>query len=125
MMAGVQMEGSADSGYGVRIAGFHCPVMEFGKRLEALKISLGSIQDIEQIEINGHIMLLAMNRESALIPSLKEVASFRREPHKFFQDLPKFLLSTKAQFIDRMVLSGSLGSISLTLIYRPVKDISA
>lgn len=125
MMAGVILEGIAQSGYGVTIGGFHCMSIEFGERFEELKKKMISPTDVVQWESEGHIMLLAMCRESYNIPGRREITVLRREPHRFFQDLPKFLSSSKAQFVDRMILSGSLGSISLTLLYRPAESLGA
>ena len=124
MMAGVKLEGIAESGYGVTIGGFHCPSIEFSGRLDELKKKMSVFYDAVQWEENGHILFLALSRETTSIPYNKDIAVLRREPHRFFQDLPTFLLSTKAQFVDRMILSGSLGSVSLVLLYRPVESAS-
>jgi hypothetical protein len=121
MMPGVQSQGSADSGYGIAIHGFHCPVSELNARLDELKSRVKALNDIEAWEYNGFVMVLVLERNAYALPPKREVAVLRREPHKFFQDLPKFLSSTKAQFVDRMILTGSMGSISLTLLYRAVE----
>lgn len=119
MMAGVILGGIAESGYGITLAGFHCPNIEVGARLQELLAKLDRPSDIAQFENNGYTTLLLCARSGLSIPLDVKVAMFRREPHKFFQDLPEFLKSTKAQFVDRMILIGSLGSISLTVLYRP------
>lgn len=124
-MAGLQMEGIADSGYGVTLGGFHCPAVEFPSRLEDLKSRFGPFRDVCVREENGYVTFLAYARETPVIPQGIEIQTFRREPHKFFVDLPRFLLKTRAQFVDRMVLSGSMGSLSLTLLYRPVESAGA
>jgi hypothetical protein len=123
MMAGLQMEGKADSGYGVLIQGFHGTTAEFPGKLAALQASIPSPIDIAVSEDNGYATCLVWERGHDFIPSERKVAYFRREFHKFFIDLPKFVASTKAQYVDRMILSGSLGSISLTLLYRPASDV--
>ena len=123
MMASVKTSGSAESGYGISLHGFHCPTLEFQARLDELTKNLYSFNDCVQFEENGHIVFLALKRESSIIPAHRQAATFRREPHKFFLDLPAFLARTKAQFVDRLCLSGSLGSISLTLLYRPVDQV--
>ena len=122
MMAGILTEGSAESGYGISLKGFYCPNAEYPGRLEVLYAKSGFINDFVVFEVNGYTLFLAAKRESYQVPLDRKIVTFRREPHKFFADLPAFLAKTKAQFIDRMTLSGSLGSISLTLLYRPVND---
>ena len=122
MMQGFLTEGSADSGYGISLKGFYCPNVEYPGRLDALYAKAGFINDFVTFEVNGYTLFLAVKRESYQVPLDRKIVTFRREPHKFFADLPAFFAKTKAQFIDRMTLSGSLGSISLTLLYRPVND---
>ena len=121
MMAGIQTEGTAESGFGIRIAGFHCGTFEFGGRLESLKSKIRGPDKIVQWEDNGYTMFLALKDDNAVknLTQLSKIATFRREPHRFFSDLPKWLMSTKAQHIEQVLLSGSLGSISLTILYRP------
>jgi hypothetical protein len=121
MMQGFLTEGSADSGYGMSLKGFYCQNAEVPGRLEAL-YAKGFINDFVTFEVNGYTLFLAVKRESCQVPLDRKIATYRREPHKFFADLPAFFAKTKAQYIDRMTLSGSLGSISLTLLYRPVND---
>ena len=122
MMAGIQTSGSAESGFGISLHGFHCKTLELSARLDELISRIGYANDFTTFEENGYVTFLAMTRESYQIPDKKKIVTFRREPHKFFADLPSFLSKSKAQFIDRMALTGSLGSISLTLLYRPVSD---
>ena len=121
MMAGIQMSGSGESGFGITLSGFHCPTIEFGARLHELEKKI-VIKDFVQWEDSGYITFIAMSRDTYAIPEERKIATFRREPHKFFQDLPKFLAGTRAQFIDRMVVTASMGSLSLTVLYRPVKS---
>ena len=123
MMAGFLTEGSAESGYGIGLHGFYCPNAEYPGRLETLYKRLGFINDFATHESNGYILFLAVKRESYQIPIDRKMITYRREPHKFFQDLPGFLAKTKAQLIDRMSLSGSLGYISLTILYRSVSEV--
>ena len=122
MMQGFLTEGSADSGYGMSLKGFYCPNAEYPGRLEVLYAKAGFINDFVAFEVNGYTLFLASKRESYQVPLDRKIATYRREPHKFFSDLQPFLAKTKAQYIDRMTLSGSLGSISLTLLYRPVGE---
>lgn len=118
MMAGVTLSGTAESGYGIRIGGFHAPVSEFAARMKELRQSLSPIDDISVIENNGYVTFIALAQEDVFVPAEKLIATMCHEPHKFFLNLPKFLASTKARNVDRMILTGSLGSISLTLLYR-------
>ena len=122
MMQGFLTEGSAESGYGISLHGFYCPISEYPARMDALYAKAGFVNDFVTFEVNGYVLFLAAKRETYQIPMDRKIVTFRREPHKFFQDLPGFLAKTKAQMIDRMSLSGSLGSISLTLLYRPVGE---
>lgn len=120
MMAPAQLEGVADSGFGILLHGFHAPVQEAPARLDALKSKLsGRAREIAFVEDNGYVTCLVVERRTPAIPSNSEFAMFRREPHRFFIDLPKFIASTRAQLVDRLILSGSLGSVSLVLLYRP------
>ena len=123
MMTGIQTEGKAESGYGITIGGFYCPTHEFAGRFEALKKTMPPCRDFAIHEEQGYVMVLVMSRSNPNIPQGLELETYRREPHKFFADLPKFLAKTRAQFVDRMILTGSLGSISLTLLYRPVQEV--
>lgn len=122
MMQSLILNGKAESGYGVTIVGFHDEVGKFNARLEELKSQVDPIHNIETFEYNGYATCLISSQEK-FSREKPQVAIFRREPHKFFQDLPKFLSSTKAAVIDNMILSGSLGSISLTLLYRPCEGV--
>lgn len=125
MMAGIMLQGSADSGYGISLAGFHCPTSEYGARMTDLQkqVSESRITDIVSFEDNGYVTAIVLRKEPGLpTPQKSKIATFRREPHKFFQDLPDFVRKTKAQFVDRMTITGSLGSISLTVLYRPVEE---
>jgi hypothetical protein len=122
MMQGFLTDGIADSGYGIILHGFYGPNAEYAGRLDALYAKAGWVNDFVTFEVNGYILFLASKRESYQVPIDRKIVTYRREPHKFFADLPAFFSKTKAQFIDRMTLSGSMGSISLTLLYRPVND---
>ncbi len=120
MMAPPVLEGAAESGFGVKMGGFHCPVIEYGKRILDLLAKYPDASDVVSHEENGYVTAIVMSREMTHFPAERVIGVYRREPHKFFQELPRFLASTKAQYVDRLVLTGSLGSISLTLLYRPV-----
>src|SRR5271165_1548415 len=119
MMAGIRTSGTAESGYGVKLGGFHCPSIEFPGRLDELKKEMGVFSDFVQSEQEGYITFVALVQEKDTHITWPQISSLRREPHKFFQDLQKFLSQTKAQYIHQMSLTGSLGSISLTILYRP------
>ena len=119
MMAPPVLEGSAESGCGASLAGFHCSRSEYLKRLEEFNLNFPDALMISTYEDNGFICFVAARfkpMESFPVPS--KSACFIREPHKFFRDLPAFLRSTRARIIDSMALSGSLGSVTLTLLYR-------
>jgi hypothetical protein len=121
MMQSIRTSGSAESGYGVKLGGFHCPSIEFQGRLEELKSEMGIFSDFVQFEQEGYITFIACVQDKDTHITWPRIESFRREPHKFFQDLQKFLSSTRAQYIRRISLTGSLGSLSLTILYRPIQ----
>jgi len=116
------LSGKAETGYGVTLAGFHSPTLQFAAKLAELESTIGRIDDFATTEDNGWVTAIALHRETTALPPTKKLATFRREPHKFFQDLPKFMYSTKAVYVDRIFLTGSLGSVSFTLLYRPVES---
>lgn len=118
-MAGVRMEGYAESGYGVSIQGFHCAISEFPKKLSELEPTIL----IAQCESNGYATFLSCKNEGPVVNdgSLK-FASFRREPHLFFVDLSHFLKSLKAARVWAMTLSESHGSLGLTLVYESAAE---
>lgn len=116
MMPGVEFAGVAESLYGTSLGGFHCRRIEFQAKLEDLLKKMGRFDHIAQVEQEDFITFVAAKSDYALDTDLKP-AFFRRETHKFFQDLEKFLFGLKAAHIQELSLSGSLGSVSLTLLY--------
>lgn len=125
MMAGIRLEGAADSGYGVRLVGFHVQMPDFPSRLDALSKST-SVFECAQAENNGWITFLAQEwrpvEETENFDGPKKIAVFRREPHRFFLDLGEFLKKTRACFVDQILLSDSLGSVTLTMVYRQIPE---
>ena len=120
MMGGVLTSGISDSGYGATIGGFYGSGIDFIRNLQNLKSKMPEIDRIVQYEENGFIAMLAAFGYPSKAPL--SMASFRREPHKFFNDLSQFLRSTKARTIVDLQLTGSLGSMCLTILYRSVMD---
>lgn len=121
MMQGYQMSGSAETGYGLTVSGFHCPVMQFGSELQTLlERTTGEVVDVVQFEDNGYstLLLLSSDGRPADLSGLTRIASYRREPHRFFQDLPKAISPLKIKQVLKLSLSGSLGSLQLILLYR-------
>lgn len=124
MMAQARMDSVADSGYGVTVGGFHCPAIEFNGRLAELSRQMGYPFDlIAAHEENGYIDFVAVCQTVNSLP-LKpaKLEIFRREPHKFFADLQKFIGATRAQRIHQIQLIGSLGAIALILLVHPVES---
>lgn len=121
MMQGIQNSGTAESGFGVALSGFHCPNLEVPGRLaELLDSNPQAPCDIEVVEQNGYCtVLVAWQRDRIVDLDGVQITVFRREPHRFFVDLPKMLAQTRAGSLERMVLTGSLGSVSLVLMTRP------
>jgi len=122
MMAGLQMEGVAESGYGIKLSGFHCSALEFPKKLGDFTKDGVTPGKISQCESNSYVSFLMCSREGLHTPAQVKIATFRREPHRFFIDLATWLRSTRAMFVDDMILSQSYGSLTLTLMYRPAPE---
>lgn len=116
MMSAPVLEGVAESGYGVRLAGFHIRRADYAKRLAEFQEKFPAVMTMAVWESDGYVTFLGgtTDRSGVYVPS--QPAVFIREPHKFFIDLPAFLRSTRALWIHQMLLSGSLGSITLTLL---------
>jgi len=119
MMAGPQLSGSAESGYGIRLSGFHCASRDFAVNADFIAKDIQGGAKISQCEMEGHVAFLIATRDGLSIPAETKLATYRREPHKFFIDLAHFIKSTRACFIDDMVLTSSSGSLCLTILYRP------
>jgi hypothetical protein len=122
MMGGLQMSGQASSGYGVTLSGFYCPNAEVAVRIQEMDSKEGPFQTIASVELNGHTLFVAGKSDPNSFPETAKIAIFRREPHKFFSDLPRFLYSLRAKSIDGISVSGSLGSVCLTILYRPMPE---
>lgn len=124
MMQGLQLEGDAASGYGVRISGFYAPTLEVPERLAKQVISPHSSfrQQIVQCEANGYVMFLLCESEAVLPDEPVRLAVFRREPHLFFSQLSRFLFSLRARQIKSAALSESYGAVTLTLLYRAAPE---
>lgn len=116
MMPTTDFSGVAESSYGTTLGGFHCRRIEFQGRLEDLLKKMGRFDHVAQVEQEDFITFLAAKSDYALDSDLKP-AFYRRETHKFFLELGKFLSGLKAAHIQELALSGSLGSVSLTVLY--------
>lgn len=117
MMQDLQLSGSAESGFGVTLTGFHSSTQNFPKQLaERVLPSLYACR-IAQAESAGFQMFLRAENRQGTYAGDQKTASFRREPHKFFPDLPEFLRTCRVRSVDDMVLTESYGSYSLTLLY--------
>ena len=122
MMQGFRMEGTAESGFGVVLSGFHASVTEAGSKIQALHEKFPTARQIMAWEDNGYLSYLALCEERDTLLTAPRILCYRREPHKFFVDLPRVLASTRAQKILSLSLTGSLGSLSLVMLYRPAPE---
>jgi hypothetical protein len=119
MMAGLLTEGEASTGFGVRLYGFHSSSQDYPKKLSDVIRDDRIPQKFLQCEVNGYLTFLAMQQERGMEPdSPLQIGIFRREPHKFFQDLGEFLHHTSAFYIHDLSLTSSLGSLTLTILYQ-------
>lgn len=122
MMAGLQLEGEAASGYGVRLVGFHSNNANFAKKLDEVCQKEKELSLFSQCENNGYVTFIACSQDSPRTVADTHVASLRREPHKLFVDLGTFLRQLKARHILQLELSGSLGALTLTVFYQKADD---
>jgi hypothetical protein len=119
MMAGPKTSGVAESGYGVKIAGFFGPVRDFANNLRVVQDALKSPGLIATCEQEGYVTFLAVQNETALVFANESIAFYRRETDKFFAGLTAFLASIKAQHITSIAICGSGGSLCLSVVYNP------
>lgn len=116
MMQGRKNAGSADSGSGVLLAGFYAPNAEVDARLKTLDADFGPFSEIAIHECEGWTAAIASS-EGAGRPGCLKIGVFRREAHRFFEDLPAWLFKTNASHIHRLSISQSSGFLSLTCLY--------
>lgn len=118
MMRSQKTSGSAESGRGVCLAGFYVPNSEVQERLKAIDADQGPFTEIALHECEGWTTFLGV---TAGDPSLKtrpsHISYYRRESHKFFEDLPAWFFRLKATSVHRLGISQASGFISLTLLY--------
>lgn len=116
MMAPEKLSGMASSECGVEMAGFYATTMDAPRRLSEITLHPTLIA---QCEVQGNILFLACQNKIAFGYLDTRLATFRRDPSKFFVDLPLFLRSLKARAVLAMNLSESFGNMTLTLVYVP------
>jgi hypothetical protein len=115
MMRSQQNSGVAESGRGVTLSGFYAPNGDVQARLGEIN---SAISDIALHEAEGWTVFIGVAQPviDKRLPKPR-LAIFRREAHKFFEDLPAWFFRTKAVQINRLCLSQASGFISLTLLY--------
>lgn len=114
MMAAPVLSGIAESGH-MKIAGFYGKTLDVAGMLKDLEKEFNGFSQIAHVEIEGYLFAMAVDSMTGIATQL---AFYRREPHKFFPDLQKFISSLDAQAICSISVSGSLGAISLAVAYR-------
>lgn len=114
MMAAAVLSGTAESGH-MKIGGFYGKTLDVAGLLHDLEKEFSGFSQIAHVEIEGYVFAMAVDSMPGIAT---HVAFYRREPHKFFPDLQKFISSLDAQAISSISVSGSLGAISLTVAYR-------
>jgi len=118
MMKSQKNAGSAESGYGVVLSGFYAPNAQAQDLLSKLDVDQGPFSEIALHESEGWTVFLGAREEPGKdVIGMTKIGFYRRESHKFFEDLPAWLFRTKAASILRMTLSQSSGFLSLTLLY--------
>jgi hypothetical protein len=116
MMAPAQLEGEV-IGEGFSLFGFHHSILEFPKKLQEL-CQKKQIQKFSQIEENGYVTFLGLSEtEPRFFSKDIKCACYRREPHKFFIELPAFIHRYMIGRIVDFKLSTSHGSITLTILF--------
>ncbi len=118
MMPTLDLQNVCESGCGVTIGGFHCKTMDMAQNLSALQKKMRNIDTIAQCEYEGYVLVVACSSKYLSTSEIASVDVFRREHHRFFSDLQKFISVTKARNILGLSLSGSLGSFTLTVLYQ-------
>ena len=116
MMRSQKNFGSAESGRGVMLAGFYAPNGEVQDRLKAMDADQGPFSRIALHESDGWSFFLGASGP-VVTHGVSRVGHFRRESHKFFDDLAMWLFQTKATGIRDMALSQSNGFLSITFLY--------
>ena len=118
MMRGQTTEGSADSGEGVTLSGFYVPNAEVQARLADLEIAKGPFTEIALHESEGWTFFMASLGITTLPPScVLKIGYFRREAHRFFDELPAWMAKTGAVHVRRLSLAQASGFLSLTVLY--------
>jgi hypothetical protein len=119
MMRDQKNAGSAESGAGVSLFGFYVPNAEVGERLRLLDIEHGPFSEIALHESEGWTFFIGASEVPPHSTSTlyRKVGFYRRESHKFFEDLPAWLFRSKAIHVHRLNLSQSSGFLSLTWLY--------
>ena len=115
MMASPVLEGIFENSNGVKIGGFHCRVMEVAGRLEDFKKKFGRIDLVFQHELEGHVLFVAVQNFKGSGTLTRDVTYYRREPHRFFQELPRFFSSLSCENIHAVSVSGSMGVLSMVI----------
>ena len=116
MMRSQKNSGSAESGRGVSIAGFYVPNGEAQEKLKAIDSEQGPFSEIALHEAEGWTTFIGC-AQSGVGAKPFRVASFRRESHKFFEDLSAWFFRMKAAHVHRLCVSQSSGFISLAILY--------
>jgi hypothetical protein len=118
MMRSQKISGTAESGRGVCLSGFYAPNGEVQTRLKELDENQGPFCEIDLHESEGWTTFIgATPGDESLNTSRFRVASFRRESHKFFDELSSWFFRIKATHVHRVKISQSSGFISLTMLY--------
>ena len=117
MMKGQRNFGSAESGYGVVLAGFYAPNGEVQERLKSIEADQGPFSEIALQECEGWTFFMGASSPGVNRSGKLKMGFYRREAHKFFDDLPAWLFQSKAVHVHRLNLSQSNGFLSLTWLY--------
>ena len=118
MMRSQKTSGSAESGCGVCLAGFYIPNADVQERLKQTSNDQGPFDEIALHEAEGWTTFLGSTRgDHGELKGPRKIASYRRESHKFFEDLSAWFFRTKATKVHRLCISQSSGFISLTILY--------
>ena len=118
MMASQKIAGSAESGKGVVLAGFYCTNGDVQDRLRAIETDQGPFTEIALHESDGWTFFIGSSEEPGVHRGgVLKMGHYRRESHKFFDDLPAWLFQSRAVHVHRLTLSQSNGFLSLTWLY--------
>lgn len=116
MMKGRKIAGSADSGAGVGLTGFYVANGELQERLRSLDETEGPFSDVALFESEGWTAFIAVIGPRYEGGPLK-VGHFRRESHRFFEELPAWFFKTKAVSIERITIIQASGFLTLLFLY--------